>query len=177
MNISFLQQIESKGTSTHSESRFSQPLPPESCMTLDLPRKVSIGLVNQAGKTQHVKVPVSYIPALQPLPHYNTWSCTRQNFLVEDETVLHNIPYLGEDVLEKDESFIEDLIKNYDGKIHDGREETDEEIEDDELVELVKVMRKYHCNPPKGTKTKGTEGESELSLEGVCGCSWCLSIN
>lgn len=144
----------------------SKPLLPINCMDIDLPCSVSLGfMATQTTKAQHMKVPLSVVPSVQSLPRYNTWNATWQNFLVEDETVLHNIPYMGEEVLDKDGSFIEELIKNYDGKIHDGEGEGgEEELEDGLLLDLVAAMKNVRCNPQK--TSRGPHKASEVQQLG-----------
>lgn len=140
-----------------------KPLSPIDCMDIDLPASVSLGFMVHTGKMQFHKVPLSTIPSVQSLPRYNTWNMTQQNFLVEDETVLHNIPYMGEEVLDKDGSFIEELIKNYDGKIHDGEGEGMEGLEDSLLLKLVENMKNVRCNPQK--MTRGPHKASETPVQ------------
>ncbi|XP_037664970.1 histone-lysine N-methyltransferase EZH1 isoform X1 [Choloepus didactylus] len=127
-------------------------------------KKCTIESIFPGFASQHMLMRSLNTVALVPIMY--SWSPLQQNFMVEDETVLCNIPYMGDEVKEEDETFIEELINNYDGKVH-GEEEMipgSVLISDAVFLELVDALNQYSDEEDEGHNDT-SDGKQDDSKE------------
>lgn len=127
-------------------------------------KKCTIESIFPGFASQHMLMRSLNTVALVPIMY--SWSPLQQNFMVEDETVLCNIPYMGDEVKEEDETFIEELINNYDGKVH-GEEEMipgSVLISDAVFLELVDALNQYSDEEEEG-HNDASDGKQDDSKE------------
>ncbi|KAM7068805.1 histone-lysine N-methyltransferase EZH1 isoform 1-T1 [Molossus nigricans] len=127
-------------------------------------KKCTIDSIFPGFASQHMLMRSLNTVALVPIMY--SWSPLQQNFMVEDETVLCNIPYMGDEVKEEDETFIEELINNYDGKVH-GEEEMipgSVLISDAVFLELVDALNQYSDDEEEGHNDT-SDGKQDDSKE------------
>ncbi|TKC49429.1 hypothetical protein EI555_016971, partial [Monodon monoceros] len=131
-------------------------------------KKCTIESIFPGFASQHMLMRSLNTVALVPIMY--SWSPLQQNFMVriestvvEDETVLCNIPYMGDEVKEEDETFIEELINNYDGKVHEMIPGS-VLISDAVFLELVDALNQYSDEEEEGHNDT-SDGKQDDSKE------------
>lgn len=128
------------------EDIFSIETPPHSSAM----RKAFIKVSDKTGDLKTTcSIPIRIMFSVQPMPTMYSWAELGKNFLADDETVLHNIPF----VPDEDLKFIEELLDNYEHKVHSDKEQPT--ITDEVLLEVIDALLKYISSCKNNNYTNG----------------------
>ncbi|XP_057328558.1 histone-lysine N-methyltransferase E(z)-like [Microplitis mediator] len=89
--------------------------------------------------------PIVEINPVTTIPNSYIWTSIRKNISVRDETVLPHVPYMGDEVFNDNDNFLEDLLKHYNGKVH-GKSAA---LDDDLFLDLVNALTIYENTSPQ----------------------------
>ncbi|KAL3315095.1 Histone-lysine N-methyltransferase ezh1 [Cichlidogyrus casuarinus] len=112
-----------------------------------------------------MRCPMISLPQIEPVPEMSSWAPLQHNFSVEDETQLINLPYMGDEHSQDDVSFLEELISNYDGRVHGNFP-----FDLDETM-LIPLVRKLASLWPSLKSSFGDEIEQIATTSTTAACS------
>ncbi|KAI1289608.1 Histone-lysine N-methyltransferase E(z) [Halotydeus destructor] len=104
------------------------------------------------------------LPPLARLPITYQFAYAPRNCLIEDEKVLHHIPYLGDALVTdatKEAGVVHDLMQSYEFKIHDDGEK----IEDEDFLKVIEDLSSSSLDRPvlknRTTRKSGNVPDSD----------------
>jgi len=123
--------------------------------------------------SSEMKSDIVTLPSLTKIPPVLAWTSIPYNVHEDDGKFLTNIPFLGDEIIDKDKKFIDEMMNLYEGKVH-GLSETSTKkmhMNDDVFFDLVKSLLEsekgehrlfpdsfMHGNTSEGKRLKNAAG-------------------
>ncbi len=146
--------------------------------------KVKVVVIPEVADRQGSKVwdrqclPVTTLGQVIHIPPVLDWTAIPHNLHEDDGKFLTNIPFLGDEFIDKDAKFIDEMVTLYEGKVHEARDSSSfMKMDDEVLYELVQAMMKIEAEEgpevfqdeiveQKPIKEIGGNVEAKLEIEG-----------
>jgi len=112
----------------------------------------SLALSSGADKNRKAQIAeLTHMPHAVAPPTMALWAPIERNVLVEDQQH-SNIPYFGDDVIEKDQNFISNLVEEVNSKM-----DMSEDIDDATFLSLVKNLSTYTTHQEGGQEDQNNK--------------------
>lgn len=114
--------------------------------------KVKVVVIPEVADRQGSKVwdrqclPVTTLGQVIHIPPVLDWTAIPYNLHEDDGKFLTNIPFLGDEFIDKDAKFIDEMVTLYEGKVHEAKDSSSfRKMDDEVLYELVQAMMKIEA--------------------------------
>lgn len=90
------------------------------------------------------RIPVTTIDHMSQIPPVLDWTAIPHNLHEDDGKFLTNIPFLGDEFIDKDAKFIDEMVTLYEGKVHEAKDSSIAfwKMDDEVFYTLVQAMVK-----------------------------------
>ncbi|CAL8118637.1 unnamed protein product [Orchesella dallaii] len=128
----------------------------------------SLGLA-QDGREYQV-IPMTTLPHVSQIPPVLDWTAIPHNLHEDDGKFLTNIPFLGDEFIDKDAKFIDEMVTLYEGKVHEAKDSSSfKTMEDEVLFTLIQALMKIEAdegpNVFHGERVEQKEEEKQEDVE------------
>ncbi|ODM92914.1 Histone-lysine N-methyltransferase E(z) [Orchesella cincta] len=92
-------------------------------------------------------IPVTTLSHVSQIPPVLDWTAIPHNLHEDDGKFLTNIPFLGDEFIDKDAKFIDEMVTLYEGKVHEAKDSSSfKKMDDEVLYTLIQALMKIETD-------------------------------